>query len=179
MHREIASSLPAGRPDGFRGAPGNSTPGSRLYRAARPALANRLLPYTESILSMTRRFFFKTLAATAVLGGCAAGGTWAFLQQPQFGALPEGPALQRILASPHYADGAFHTLLPEVSLGGNGSFVLALLRSLVAKRVDPVPPEPVPARRLPLDAWDPAQDLVVWLGHSSFLIQLGGHRLQT
>ncbi len=126
---------------------------------------------------MTRRFFFKTLAATAVLGGCAAGGTWAFLQQPQFGALPEGPALQRILASPHYADGAFHNLLPEVSLGGNGSFVLALLRSLVAKRVDPVPPEPVPARRLPLDAWDPAQDLVVWLGHSSFLIQLGGHRL--
>ena len=126
---------------------------------------------------MNRRTFLKALAATAVLGGCAAGGTWTFLRQMKFGALPAGGTLQRILASPHYTDGAFHNLVPRAILSDDSSFILALLRSLVAKRVNPVPPGPVPSKHIPLHALERTQDAVLWLGHSSFFIQLGGRRL--
>ena len=126
---------------------------------------------------MNRRTFFKALAAMAVLGGCAGGGAWAFLRQIKFGALPEGNALQRILASPHYGDGTFHNLVPRAILSDDSSFVLALLRSLVAKRVNPIPPGPVPSRHTPLHELERAQDAVLWLGHSSFFIQLGGRRI--
>ena len=126
---------------------------------------------------MNRRTFLKALTAAALLGGCAAGGTWAFLRQVKFGALPAGEALQRILASPHYADGTFHNMVPRAILSGDSSFILALLRSLVAKRVNPVPPEPVPSKHLPLHTLARGQDTVLWLGHSSFFIPLGGRRL--
>lgn len=126
---------------------------------------------------MNRRAFLKVLAATAVLGGCAGGGVWTFLQQMKFGALPEGSALQRILTSPHYADGVFHNLVPRAILSDDSSFIFALLRSLVAKRVNPVPPFPVPARHMDLHELERVQDAVLWLGHSSFLIQFGGCRI--
>lgn len=126
---------------------------------------------------MNRRTFLKALTAAALLGGCAAGGTWAFLRQMKFGALPAGEALQRILASPHYADGTFHNMVPRAILSDDSSFILALLRSLVAKRVNPVPPGPVPSKHIPLHTLERTQDTVLWLGHSSFFIQLGGRRI--
>lgn len=125
---------------------------------------------------MNRRTFLKALSATAVLGGCTAGGTWAFLRQMQFGALPTGEILQRILTSPHYADGAFHNIVPKAILSDDSSFILALLRSLVTKRVNTTPPRPVPAQHIPLHALERTRDTVLWLGHSSFFIQLGGRR---
>lgn len=126
---------------------------------------------------MNRRTFLKAMTATAVLGGCAAGGIWSFFRQMKFGALPAGEAMQRILASPHYADGAFHNLVPRAILSDDSSFAFALLRSLVAKRINPVPPGPVPSKHISLHALDRSQDTVLWLGHSSFFIQLGGRRL--
>lgn len=126
---------------------------------------------------MTRRSFLKALSAGAVLGGASAGGIWAFLRQTKFGALPEGEALRRILASPHYAGGVFHNELPTPILTDNSSFGVALVRSLVAKRVNPVPPGPLPSQRASLFSPDRAQDAVVWLGHSSFFIQLAGQRV--
>lgn len=126
---------------------------------------------------MHRRTFLKALTGSAVLIGCAGGGAWAFFQQTKFGAFPEGNDLQRILASPHYIDGAFHNLVPRAILSDNSSFALALLRSLVAKRDNPIPPCPVPSRHRNLHELKRGQDVVIWLGHSSFLIQLGGYRI--
>lgn len=126
---------------------------------------------------MNRRKMLKALAAAAVLGGGSAGGAWAFLGQMQFGALPEGRCLQRILASPHFAGGTFHNLIPRPILSDNSSFVLALLRSLVTRRVNPVPPGPVPSSHTSLLKLETGRDIVIWLGHSSFFIQLGGLRL--
>lgn len=126
---------------------------------------------------MNRRKFLKIVAATAALGGCAAGGIWTFLQQMQFGALPEGNALQRILASPHYRNGTFHNLIPRAILSDDSSFVLALLRSLVARRDNPVPPAPIPSKKVSLHTLEPSRDMVLWLGHSSFFMQQGGLRI--
>lgn len=126
---------------------------------------------------MNRRTFLKTLASVAVVSGCAGGGAWAFLRQAKFGALPAGSDLQRVLTSPHYTGGIFHNVVPRAILSDNSSFALALLRSLVAKRVNPVPPCPVPSKRIDLHTLDRFQDTIIWLGHSSFFIQLGGGRI--
>lgn len=126
---------------------------------------------------MTRRTFLGLLASLGILSGCTGGGILAFLRQEQFGAHPEGAAMRRILASPHYADGEFHNLIPGPILRDDSSFAAAVLRSLFERRDNPVPPAPVPARRVDLGALDRSQDMVVWLGHSSFLLQLGGRRI--
>ncbi len=126
---------------------------------------------------MTRRTFLKLIAATGLLSAGFAGGILAFLRQEQFGAQPEGESLKRLLLSPHYANGTFHNPTPEPILSNNGSFALAVLRSLFAKRNNPVPPAPVPAGRVDLNALDRNRDTVVWLGHSSFLIQAEKRRI--
>ena len=126
---------------------------------------------------MRRRTFLRVLAGGAVLSGCTGGGLWMFLQQDKFGHLPSGESLQRILASAHYADGTFHNLVPRAILSDGSSFIVALLRSLVAQRPDPVPPSPVPSDRKGIQKLTQKRDAVLWLGHSSFLIQLDGYRI--
>lgn len=126
---------------------------------------------------MTRRKFFKVSAAAAVLSTAAVGGIGAFLRQEQFGAFPEGEGMRRILASPHYTDGVFHNLVPGPVLSNNGSFTAALFRSFFTKKDNPIPPGPVPTRGTHPDLPERARDIVIWLGHSSFLVQIGGSRL--
>ena len=123
---------------------------------------------------MNRRAFLGVLAGTALTVGAGAGGTLAFLRQEQFGALPEGEILKRIMASPHYANGTFHNLVPHPILSDDSSFAGALIRSLVEKRTGTVPPRPIPSLRPDLSTLNGIGDVIIWLGHSSFLIRLGG-----
>ncbi len=123
---------------------------------------------------MNRRTFLGVLAGTALTVGAGAGGTLAFLRQEQFGALPEGEILKRIMASPHYANGTFHNLVPHPILSDDSSFAGALIRSLVEKRTGTVPPRPIPSLRPDLSTLNGIGDVIIWLGHSSFLIRLGG-----
>ena len=124
---------------------------------------------------MKRRTFLGLLAGTAAAAG--AGGAFAFLRQEQFGALPEGDAVRRVRLSPHYVDGEFRNIIPRPILSDGSSFAGALLRSLVEKKTDPEPPAPVPSRRPDFRALASSEDLLVWLGHSSFFLRLGGKRL--
>ncbi len=39
----------------------------------------------------------------------------------------------------------------------------------------PRPPSPIPAIKTDLKVLDAKQDLAIWLGHSSYFVQLGGH----
>lgn len=126
---------------------------------------------------MRRRTLLKALAGTALLSGGAAGGFWAFLNQEKFGALPAGEAMPRLLSSPHYAGGEFQNLIPRPILSDGSSFISALLRSLVRRKVDPVPTTPLPVERTGLAQLESSGDALLWLGHSSFLVQLAGYRL--
>ena len=124
-----------------------------------------------------RRTLLKALAGVAVSGACAGAGLHFFLAQESFGAIPEGDALRRIASSPNYADGEFRNLIPGPILNDDESFVIALLRSLVTKKEQPAPPHPVPFLRVNLRSLNRNEDSVVWLGHSSFLIHIGGLRI--
>ena len=129
---------------------------------------------------MTRRGFLKGLAIGAGTGGALALGARAFLHLPRFGRLPQGKRLERILASPNYRDGAFRNrptayvppFRPDDGRGGVGN---ALFKKDELRLV-PAAGE-VSVVKSDLRNLDLAQDLLVWFGHSSWLLQLGGVRI--
>ena len=123
---------------------------------------------------MKRRTFLGAAAAALALG---AGGGAAFLGQEKFGALPEEDALLRIKASPNYAGGEFRNLIPRPVLSDGSSLAGTFFRFITKKRAPSVVPHAVPSMRPDFRSLSPAKDALIWLGHSSFFLQLGGRRL--
>ena len=101
----------------------------------------------------------------------------AYLQHPLFGELPSGERLARIERSPNRADGSFHNQIDTPMRTTDQSEWSMWMETLLGEKGQPRPPEAVPAVKTNLKALDPAQDLVVWLGHSSYFVQLGGQRI--
>ena len=56
-----------------------------------------------------------------------------FMQQPQFGKLPEGERLERIKKSPNYRDGAFQNQSPTKIMSEGVSFFTIMKESLFEK----------------------------------------------
>ena len=104
-------------------------------------------------------------------------GAGLYLRQPQFGTLPEGARLERIKNSPHYADGQFQNLIPTPKLVGERSLVAIWWDFLFTKRERLVPEAAIPSIKTDLQALPKDRDMVVWLGHSSYFLQLGGKRI--
>ena len=101
----------------------------------------------------------------------------AFLQQPKFGAIPEGERLATLQRSPNHADGEFRNLVDTpVLVDGAGSF-----STLVAYLFQPTgnlrPASPPPTVKTNLKALDTRRDTVVWLGHSSYFVLFAGKRI--
>lgn len=104
-------------------------------------------------------------------------GAYIFLNQPKFGKSPEGERLIAIEKSGHYAAGQFENLIPTPKFTEDVSTFSIIWKSLTEPRERLVPGSPLPAFKTDLNNLDPMTDLVIWLGHSSFYIQLGGKRM--
>ncbi|WP_349999112.1 MBL fold metallo-hydrolase [Stenotrophomonas lacuserhaii] len=103
---------------------------------------------------------------------------WAYLQHPKFGALPEGDYLSTLARSPNHVEGEFRNLVDTpMRTGESGGFVANVMSMAFDRNPRLKPQAPVPSVRRDLKALDPAQDVVVWLGHSSYFVQLGGYRI--
>ena len=57
------------------------------------------------------------------------------------------------------------------------SFVSVGIGYLFAKKDRPVPTLPIPSVKTDLQSLDRNKDVFVWLGHSSYFVQLGGKRI--
>ncbi len=120
----------------------------------------------------------KILVALLVLAAGLAAAVFAYLQHPKFGRLPEGERLARIAASPHGADGAFRNLVPTPILTNDASFLSVLIENNFGEKTARLKPRaPLPTVKTDLKGLNPATDVVVWLGHSSYYLQLGGKRI--
>lgn len=95
---------------------------------------------------------------------------------PGFGRLPRGERLERIRQSPNYRDGQFRNLENSPMMTGDKSRVRGMLEFLLRKKEGLRPDGPVTVLRTDLHALDPASDLAVWFGHSSYLIQTDRQR---
>ncbi len=111
------------------------------------------------------------LAALLSLGACA------YLQQPKFGAYPDGERLEKALRSPSYVEEEFRNLLETpMLLDGNSTFSI-ITGDLFRKIENLRPGQPIPAIKTDLKALDMAQDAIVWLGHSSYFVVFAGRRI--
>lgn len=113
----------------------------------------------------------------SLLIGSAAVGGYAYLQHPKFGALPQGARLQAIERSPHYVNGAFQNLIDTPMRTQDSSFAANVMSMLFDRNPRLKPATALPSTRADLKALAPDKDVVVWLGHSSYFVQLEGKRI--
>lgn len=111
------------------------------------------------------------IAAIAVLAAYAL----YFFNSPQFGRAPSGHRLERIMKSPNFKNGVFQNKEPIVNHLEDGVLV-SFYKFIFEKRDALRPKDSIPHVKTDLKSLDKNRDLVVWLGHSSFLLQLSGHR---
>lgn len=145
----------------------------RMATAA-AAFHQRLATDPTHMASSMIRAVVKTTGVVAVLGALAVA---AYLQHPLFGELPQGEGLARLDRSPNQAGGVFRNQIDTPLMTTEESQLSIMLGDLFGDKGNPRPPKALPAIKTDLKALDAAQDLVVWLGHSSYYVQLGGQRL--
>lgn len=113
-----------------------------------------------------------TLALLVMLSG----GGFMFMQQKQFGADPKGARLARIEKSPNYKNGAFQNL-SFTPVMAEGVSYWSILRQYFKKVEGKEPTQPIPHVTTNLSALPTDTPSVVWFGHSSYLITVGGKRI--
>ena len=126
---------------------------------------------------MTRRAFLQCLAGALLVSGGLGGTGYAFMRKKMFGALPDEDLIRELMRSSHYYNGEFHNLAEHAILSDNSSTVMALLRSLFVKKENPAPVKPLPVKNNAFAGLARDEDVLVWLGHSSFFMQLSGKRI--
>ncbi len=115
------------------------------------------------------------LAITALLASVVAMTLW--LSSPEFGNLPEGQHLIRIQASPNYRDGEFRNQVPTTMLSGKRSRWASMYDHFFGDHPRLRPTQALPMVETDLNRLDRNQDAIVWLGHSSYYLQLAGKRI--
>ena len=100
-----------------------------------------------------------------------------FVNMPQFGRLPRGERLARIARSAHYRDGEFRNLHETVLMTSGKGFFQNLTGFLFRKQAGLRPDSTLPVIKTDLQTLNLSEDLLVWFGHSSYLIQMEGKRL--
>ncbi len=100
-----------------------------------------------------------------------------FLNQPQFGRTPKGERLERIKNSGNYREGAFHNIHETKQVTSDKGFWGTMYEYLFVKKERLHPETELPSVKT--DLWDlnRDEDILVWFGHSSYLIQIDGKRI--
>jgi len=124
-----------------------------------------------------KKYLFRSLVALVAIILVLIASVFLYLRHPVFGQLPQGDRLAHIESSPNYVDGAFQNLVDTPFLTEGATQLSIRIDSVLAKKGTPRPGHEIPSRRTDLHHLDVNDDLVVWLGHSSWYVQLGGQRI--
>ena len=123
---------------------------------------------------MLKTVLLSLLALVVVLGAVG----FAYTKLPKFGPSVSDIRSPAVLASPNYIDGAFRNLEPTRVLTTDVSFLGMVWQNMRAEKPRDVrPAAPLPSVKTDLKALAPDEDLVVWLGHSSYYVQIDGLRV--
>ena len=93
--------------------------------------------------------------------------TLPFVLNAGFGKAPQGAQLSLVEQSPNYRDGQFHNQLPTPGFGQK-NMLAAWWDFLVTKRENARPQQPLPLVNTDLAGLPSGEDVMVWLGHSSW-----------
>ena len=111
------------------------------------------------------------IVAVAVIVG------FVFVNQPSFGRAPQGERLERIKKSPHYKDGEFRNLHSTMMMTSQKGRLGAFWGFLFKQETDLRPEKEIPVIKTDLSKISKDENVLVWFGHSSYLIQTGGKRI--
>lgn len=100
-----------------------------------------------------------------------------FMQTARFGKLPAGERLEIIKQSPNYLNGRFQNLSPTPALTEGVSYYSVMKEFFFHKSKRGVPAQKLPSLKTDLLSLDPAKNLVVWFGHSSYFLQVDGIKI--
>jgi len=92
---------------------------------------------------------------------------------PVMGKAPAGERLERIRRSGHYKDGKFLNQVPTVTLKKGAPFLTVLWKA-IRKPANTAPPAPLPSVRTDLRNLPDGAPVIVWFGHSSYLLKIAG-----
>lgn len=124
-----------------------------------------------------RSFISKAIAFSVSSAGLLGGGIFAFLKEPKFGGTPAGSRLERIRRSPNFRDGSFQNQLPTPVMTPVPGSRNAMLEFMFNRSKRLRPKGPVPSVRHNLRGLSPADNVLVWFGHSSYFLQVDGKRI--
>lgn len=99
-----------------------------------------------------------------------------FMQQASFGKLPKGDRLARIESSANYKDGKFQNLLPTRTIAEGVSY-FGMMKEFFGKGIDREPTADLPAVRTDLKNLPDKHPMIIWFGHSSFLININQKKI--
>ena len=99
------------------------------------------------------------------------------INQPQFGRNPRGARLERIMKSPQWKDGQFRNVHETPTMTGDKNMIATLWDFLFGSHPNRMPEQAIPTEKHDLKHLDPHRNLIVWFGHSSYLLQIGGRRI--
>jgi L-ascorbate metabolism protein UlaG (beta-lactamase superfamily) len=101
--------------------------------------------------------------------------TFLFMQQASFGKLPSGKRKERVEKSAQYNDGVFQNLEETNLLAPDASYI-GMTVSFFAKGERREPVDSLPSVKTDLESL-PDKPLLIWFGHSSYLIHLDGKNI--
>ena len=127
---------------------------------------------------MNRRSFIRKAAAfSAASVGLLGGGLFAFLKETKFGGTPAGSRLERIQKSLNFRNGSFQNQLLTPMMTPEPGSRNVLLEFMFNRNKRLRPSSPIPSVRRDLRHLSPADNLLVWFGHSSYFLQVDGKRI--
>jgi L-ascorbate metabolism protein UlaG (beta-lactamase superfamily) len=94
----------------------------------------------------------------------------------RFGKLPSGARLQKIKASPNFRDGQFQNIHHTPNLTEGATYTKIMKAFLFGRPERSIPKSAIPSVHTDLLTLDPAENILVWFGHSSYFMQLDGKR---
>jgi hypothetical protein len=102
--------------------------------------------------------------------------TYFFMQQDSFGKLPDGTRADRVNKSPNFKDGQFRNRVETKMLSDDANYFRMFMKFFSAG-VDREPLRPLPSKKTDLKTIPSEKPTLIWFGHSSYLISIGGRKI--
>lgn len=99
------------------------------------------------------------------------------LKHPRFGNNPSAEYAKSFQQSANYKDGMFQYPLATPQLADDSNFVTVMWANFFKEKVNTIPDMPIPTVKTNLHELNRQDDVVIWLGHSSYYMQLAGKRI--
>lgn len=102
--------------------------------------------------------------------------TFFYMRNAKFGKAPEGARLELIKGVANYKDGKFQNThyTPDLTEGYTMSGII--YKQLFGKHPRTTPVDVIPTQKTDLLSLPPDADVLVWFGHSSYFMQIGGKK---